>query len=172
MGGGVLLSGCTGRLHGMRRRVGFVVVGERLLMHGQVTRRTPADFRDVMAANPQITTLVLQDMQGVRDVDAALALGRDVRARGLSTALQSDSDVSGAAVALFLAGTGRQMVEGAQLGLHNWPEGAQGYVVAVLGSDAFHQFALQVGATDRIHRLTTQEIAQYGLLTEPMKIWN
>jgi hypothetical protein len=156
----------------MRRRVGFAVVNERLLMHGRIASRTLDEFREVMRQNPQITTIVMQEMEGARDDAPVAALGRELRVRGLTTALQSDSYIVGGAVLLFLAGTDRRMVEGARIGLSNWSKVDRAYVEEMLGSDGFYQFALQVGATDRIHEMTAQEIAQHGLLTEPVKVWN
>jgi hypothetical protein len=188
LGGCAALAGCSGRLHGFRRRVGFAVVSERLLMHGKVTRRTLREFNEVMEQNPQITTLVLQDMPGTGDDAQIIALGYDVRARGLKTALQSDSAITGGAVALFLAGTQRRMVEGAEIGLSAWSEGGvqgQGlprddpahasrrqYVQDMLGSDSFYWFALQAAPEGEIHKMTAQDIVHYGLLTEPVKVWN
>lgn len=188
LGGGAALAGCGGGLHGLRRRAGFAVVNTRLLVHGEVTRRTPREFTEVMAQNPQITTLVLQDMRGARDDAAVMALGYDVRARGLEVALQSDSDLAAGAVPLFLAGTQRRMVEGAGIGLTGWSDrGVLGknlprddpahtlrrqYVQDMLGSDRFYWFALQAAPEGEIHKMTAQEIARYGLLTEPVKVWN
>lgn len=188
LGGGAALAGCSGRLHGYRRRVGFAVINERLLMRGKVTRRTLRDFSLVMDQNPQITTLVLQDMPGTGDEAATIALGYDVRARGLEIALQSDSAIAGGAVALFLAGTQRRMVEGAEIDLASWNDGgvkgrvlSRGdsahaprlqYVQDMLGSDAFYWFALQAAPEGEIYRMTAQEIVHYGLLTEPVKVWN
>lgn len=188
LGGGAVLAGCSGRLHGYRRRVGFAVVNERLLIHGKVTRRTLQEFSVVMEQNPQIATLVLQDMPGTGDAAATIALGYDVRARGLGTALQSDSTISAGAVALFLAGTQRRMVEGAQIGVTSWSDGGvtgrellrddpahtsrRQYVLDMLGSDGFYWFALQAAPENEIHKMTAQEIVHYGLLTEPVKVWN
>lgn len=188
LGGGAALAGCSGRLHGYRRRVGFTVVSERLLMHGKVSRRTLREFAEVMEQNPQITTLVLQDMPGTGDEALTIALGYDVRARGLETALQSDSAIAAGAVGLFLAGTQRRMVEGAEISLTSWSEGgvlgreiprddpAHGtrrqYVQDMLGSDGFYWFALQAAPEGEIHNMTAQEIVHHGLLTEPVKVWN
>lgn len=147
-------------------------MNERLLMHGKIATRTLDEFREVMRQNPQITTMVMQEMDGARDDAAVAALGREVRERGLSTALQSDSYIAGGAVPLFLAGAERRMVDGARIGLNGWSKVDRAYVHEMLGSAGFYQFALQVGTADEIHEMTAQEIAQYGLLTEPVKVWN
>lgn len=188
LGGGAALAGCGGKMHGVRRRVGFVVVNSQLLLHGEVTRQTPREFSEVMAQNPQITTVVLQYMPDARDDAAVMALGYDVRARGLATELQSDSDIVAGAVPLLLAGVQRRMVEGAGIGVSSWADdGILGanlsrhapahavrrkYVQDMLGSDAFYWFALQAAPEGGIHTMTAQEIAHYGLLTEPVKVWN
>ncbi len=184
LGSGAALAACSGRLHGYRRRVGFAVVNERLLLHGKVTGRTLSEFSKVMEQNPQVTTLVLQDMPGTGDHAAILELGYEVRARGLETSLQSDSRIAAEAVMLFLAGTHRHMVEGAEIALVSWTDrhingqelprdnARRRYVEDMLGQDAFYWFALQVAPEGEIHRMTAQEIVHYGLLTEPVKVWN
>lgn len=167
------LSGCGGvRLHGMRQRVGFAVVNTRLLLHGEITRRTPVEFAQVLAQNPQITTVVLQDLTGGEDPAAMVALARDLRGRGLETALQSDSNVSGPAVALFLAGQQRRMVRGAVLTLSDWEDVPRGFVNEMLGAYAFDLFALRVTAGGAVHHMTEAELEQFGLLTAPVTVWN
>ncbi len=149
-------------------------------MRGEITSRTPAVFAAVMAQNPQVTTLVLQDMPGSLDDEAVTGMGYDIRARGLATALQSDSAIHSGAVDLFLAGVRRTMVEGAEIGVHSWADGFgegrdyprdapehranRAYVRDMLGSEDFYWFSLQAASSDQIHIMNTDEIA-HRLLT-------
>ncbi|KEJ90339.1 hypothetical protein DSW25_08340 [Sulfitobacter donghicola DSW-25 = KCTC 12864 = JCM 14565] len=175
-------------MHGLRRRLGFVVVNERLLLHGVVGRRALAEFVAVLAENPQIQTIALQDIPDTRDDDVVMAMGQEIRQRGLNTELQSDSDIAAGGVSLFIAGKERRMVSGAGIHLSSWKDkGVVGstlpresdahekrrqYVEQMLGSDAFYWFALQAAPEGGIHKMNAQEIVQYGLLTEPVKVWN
>lgn len=171
--GALALGACSGQLHGHRRRVGFAVVNTRMLLHGRVTPRTPDEFADVLAQNPQVRTVVLQQMEGPHDPAASLRLGRMIRARGLATALQSDSAIAGDAVLLLMAGVERRMVAGAQIVLQGWggDEARVAYAREMLGSDAFTAFALRSAPADTIHIMSAQDIAQTGLLTQPVTDW-
>lgn len=177
------LGGC-GVAGNLRQSLDFSVVNERLLMRGTITSRSPSAFYDILAKNPQITTIVLQTVEGSLDDEATIEMGYDVRARGLGTHLQSDSGIYSGAVDLFLAGTTRSMVRGAEIGIHSWAdtfgEGTSyprdapehqlnaRYTADMLGSDAFYWFSLQAAPSDGIYVMNEQEIRHYGLLTQPV----
>jgi len=162
----------------------MTVVNERLLLSGEITSRTPVAFEEALAQNPQITTVVLQQMQGSIDDEAVLTMGYRLRELGLATHLQSDSGIYSGAVDLFLAGARRTMVGGAEIGVHSWADGfGEGsayprgawehranarYTADMLGDDAFYWFTLQAAPSSGIHILTGREIARYGLLTVPI----
>ena len=176
MGATALLAGCglSDTVTEARQGLHFFVVNERLSMRGKVIGRTPAAFLDVLAQNPQVTTLVLQDMRGTDNPVAVQAMGAEIRRRGLSTALHSDSAVHGAAVQLFVSGAARGMVAGAEIGLSSLEGDAdtRKYLNDMLGSDQFYEFALQSAAADGIHIMTEDEITRYGLLTAPIERLN
>lgn len=159
---------------GVRQGLHFFVVNERLIARGSVIGRTPAAFADVLEQNPQVTTLVLQDMSGAHDSAAVLAMGYDARRRALSTVLQSDSVVHGAAVHLFLSGVQRSMIVGAEIGLGplNADAKTRKYLNDMLGSDGFYEFALRTAPSDGIHIMTEDEIARNGVLTAPIERLN
>ena len=160
----------------------FAVEGEALMMTGEVNSRTLGQFRDVMAAHPDIEVLVLLDVPGSIDDDTNLALGHRVREAGLQTHLRSTSYVASGGVDLFLAGVRRTMEEGAVLGVHGWadltseaadypPEAPEhdtyvAYTRRMLGSDAFYWFTIHAAPSESIHEMSSSEIARYGLLTE------
>jgi len=179
-GAAALLAGC-GQVTRLRQGLEFAVVNERLLLCGVIHRRTPAAFADVLAENPQLRCVVLQQMQGAGDTGAVLAMGRLLRAAQLDTALQSDSDLHGDAVFLFAAGGQRRMVQGAQIHLGGWatpdfartPEAGltRSYLADMLGQAGFLNFALQASAGGGIHTMTAREIAQHGLLTAPVTVF-
>ncbi|MGJ8546814.1 MAG: alpha/beta hydrolase [Sulfitobacter sp.] len=169
----------------LRQAVDYRLVNDRLMMSGMITARTPLQFAEVLADNPGITTIVLQDMPGALDEAAALQMGYLIRQRGLHVALQSDSFLRGAAVFLLLAGTERRMVEGAQIGLRSWADGGgEGadypadaaehrlylqYLRDMLGDEAFYWFALHAAPSDGIYIMNQEEIDRFGLLTQPVQ---
>ena len=163
----------------------FEVIGADLYMQGEITGRTPRAFAAVMDANPQITRIVQCEMPGSADDEAMIALSYDVRARGLATHLEAESEIASGAVDLFLAGTTRTMERGARLGVHSWSDGERdgiayprnspehtanaGYVRAMLGDDGFYWFTLEAAPFDGIHWMSEGEVAAFGLLTEPIR---
>lgn len=166
-------------------RATFDLRGTHLFMEGEITSRTPATFEQLIAENPQITTLVQGYMPGSLDDEAVVRMGYRVRALGLNTHLTADSEIYSGAVDLFLAGHSRTMQRGAVIGVHSWADGfGEGaryprnapehrsnanYTADMLGSDAFYWFTLQAAPSDGIHEMTAAEIARFGLLTQPVQ---
>lgn len=160
----------------------FDVQGTRLIMNRSINARTPAAFEAILAANPQITTLVLQDVPGSLDDDSMIALGYRVRELGLATHLTSTSEVHSGGVDLFLAGVRRSMQPGAELGVHSWSDGVndaadyppdsvehyqnKSYIRAMLGSEEFYWFTIHAAPADGIYLLTPEDIRRFGLLTQ------
>lgn len=161
----------------------MVVRGDQLILSGTITSRTPANFARVLAANPQVRTVVETQIDGSIDGAATIEMGYRLRALGLGTHLRADSVVDSGGVDLFLAGRRRTMDRGASLGVHSWRNGyregssyprhapehqmTRRYVADMLGSDAFYWFTLGAAPSDYIHEITAAEIARFGLLTQP-----
>lgn len=182
---GLLLLGACAIVDNAVDRATFEVRAERLLMGGEITSRTPANFERLLDENPQITTLQPTYMAGSLDDEAVLRMGYALRARGLNTHLSAQSEIYSGAVDLFLAGRQRTMQRGAVIGVHSWadgfgegtsyPQGAAehrsnvAYTRDMLGSAAFYWFTLQAAPSDGIHEMTEGEIARFGLLTQPIR---
>ena len=90
-------------------RTTMEVRGAQLFVAGEITSRTPANFETVLAANPQITTVVLTRMSGALDDAAVIRMGYLLRGKGLDTALTPESEIYSGAVDLFLAGNRRRV---------------------------------------------------------------
>jgi len=176
-----LLGGCH-VLGNMQETTRFEVQGERLLMNGDINSRTYDQFMTVMADNPQITVIVEQDMPGSMDDDTMIKLAYKVRALGLNTYLEADSEIYSGAVDLFLAGVQREAEPGAVIGVHSWsgpfgveamdfPRGAAAheqnrkYIEDMLGQDDFYWFTIEAAPADGLHIMTRAEVARFGLLT-------
>ncbi len=162
----------------------MTVRSDQLILSGTITSRTPANFRRLLADNPQVRTLVQTQVDGSVDGAATIDMGYLVRARGMGTHLRSDSIVDSGGVDLFLAGRMRTMERGASIGVHSWRNGyregssyprgssehdvTRNYIISMLGSDAFYWFTLQAAPSSGIHEMTSAEIARFGLLTQPV----
>ena len=176
----VVLNACTIAGNAVDRAT-FQVEGTELFLSGEITSRTPANFREVLEENPQITTIVQTFMPGSLDDRAVIAMGYLIRERGINTHLTASSEIYSGAVDLFLSGRQRSMQRGAIIGVHSWTDGlGEGtsyprdapehrnnvaYVRDMLGSSDFYWFTLQAAPSDEIHEMTAAEIARFGLLT-------
>jgi hypothetical protein len=180
----VTLSGCD-LVANYTESTAFRVAGTRLLMSGVITSATPRQFERIIAANPQITTLVERDVEGSVDDEAMIAMGYRVRALGLNTHLDGDSRVFSGGSQLFLAGVERSMIRGAVIGVHSWRSGRRDgaqyaqhspkhamnrqYVEDMLGNDAFYWFTLAAAPSGGMYVMREKEIIGYGLLTRPIE---
>lgn len=87
---------------------------EFAVLAGQIEHNAPLDFRRMIRAYPDISTVALHSVGG--DVTAGLLLAQEVHERGISTFIAPDSFCYSACSYVFLAGKDR-LVEGA-LGVH------------------------------------------------------
>lgn len=163
----------------------FDVDGPHLFMQGEINSKTLDQFNAVIAANPQITTLVECDVPGSLDDDTMIPLTYRVRELGLATYLTAESIVASGGSDLFLGGATRLMEEGAQIGVHSWSDGVRdaidyprdapehaanaGLIRDLLGDDAFYWFTIEAAPAADIHWMQPGEIADYGLLTGPVQ---
>lgn len=162
-------------------RTTLEVRGDQVRMAGVITSRTPANFVQMLDENPQVRTVVERVMEGSLDDQATIDIGYIIRARGLATHLEADSEIYSGAVDLFLAGNRRTMARGAVIGVHSWADGfGEGadyprdapehrlnrrYIADMLGSEAFYWFTLAAAPSDGLHVMTEGEIDRFGLLT-------
>lgn len=150
--------------------------------NGYTDARSVGYAKRFFSNNPDVDTFVLQRMSGTQDADMNLRIARGIRARGLSTHLQSDSFIASGAVDLFLAGTQRTIDCGAKIGVHSWSTGLYDAQDAVyddrknrqerflrdMGIDpSFYVFTRDAAPADGLHVLTDNEIRRFGLSTEP-----
>jgi len=163
----------------------FEVEGETLHMNGEINSQTLRQFEEIFAVNPDINLLVEGVVEGSMDDDTMIALAYRIRELGLSTHLTANSQIYSGGVDLFLAGVNRTMVSGAKIGVHSWSDGSKQasdypkgspeheqnrkYIEDMLGDDAFYWFTIYAAPADDIMLMSNEEIAQYGLLTDPIQ---
>ncbi|MEO1731030.1 MAG: alpha/beta hydrolase [Pseudomonadota bacterium] len=97
-----------------------VVDAHRVVMNGSTGSQTPEQFDAMMRDFPQLTMLDMVEAPGTTNDIANLALGRRIRAAGLTTRVPANGSVRSGAVELFLAGKTRQIAPGAQFAVHAW----------------------------------------------------
>ncbi|MEM6940544.1 MAG: alpha/beta hydrolase [Pseudomonadota bacterium] len=162
-------------------RTQMSVEGSQLFISGEITSRTPGNFRALLAAHPEVRTIVPLRMSGSSDETATYRIGYLIRDSGLDTRLTPGSEIYSGAVSLFIAGNRRTAASGAVVGVHSWADGfGEGtsyprqagehaanvdYTRDMLGSDAFYWFTLAAAPSTDIHIMTRAELQRFGILT-------
>lgn len=159
----------------------FVAQGDRIVVTGAIDHTTLDAFREVAADNPQIKTLVLQNIEGSVDDDANVIFSREVRNRGFDTVVPSDGMVASGGTDLFLAGNKRTLKPGACVGVHSW--GGGGIIATELPEDDpehdryldyygdigvsedFYWYTLEVASENEMHWMTAAEANSYDMTT-------
>ena len=88
---------------------------------------SPVDFVAMLQDFPGIATLTMVEAPGTDDDRANLRVGRMIREAGIATHVPRGGSVRSGAVELFLAGSERQIDDGAEFAVHSWidPDGRQ-----------------------------------------------
>ncbi|CAM2007322.1 COG3904 family protein [Acanthopleuribacter pedis] len=168
------------------RQAVFFPEDQRLIMEGVIDSYTPKRLAEVLERNPQITTIVLLDVEGSVDDEANFVAARLVREKGLATHVPANGVIASGGTDFFLAGVKRTIEPGAQIGVHSWAEGfgkaeLQGGDLAKDHPDhqiyleyyrdmnipeSFYWFTLEAAPAEGMHWMSREEMEQYGFLTE------
>lgn len=109
--------------HGIAAYGPFRVLGDATAALVDVTdAASPAHFTAMLRDFPGIATLQMIECPGTDDDRANLALGRMIRARGISTYVPEGGSVRSGAVELFLAGVRRAADPAAEFAVHAWQD--------------------------------------------------
>lgn len=147
---------------------GFLAEGDTVFLSGEIDASAPQRFAQLRAANPGLAKLVIAEATGKQGGAGALALGRAVRAAGMTTELRSDSVAIGGAVDVFLGGATRVMQDGAILRYkgRNLDRDAdyKAYLTDMVGAP-FVGFVDESLPKLRARDLRLHEIQRYGLIS-------
>lgn len=97
-----------------------VIDGRRAALVDATDAASPRLFAAMLRDHPGIATIEMVECPGTDDDTANLSLGRMIRAAGIATHVPAGGSVRSGAVELFLAGTARQIDEGAEFAVHAW----------------------------------------------------
>ncbi len=163
--------------------VEFVVSGEKAIMTGIINSDILERIADLIADNPQVHTIVMQDVGGSVDDEANLIAARYVRKKGLNTHIPADGMIASGGTDFFLAGVRRSADPGAKIGVHSW-DATDGLVGSSLSKDhpdhqsylayfreigipeEFYWYTLDAAPPDGMHWMTEEEVIQYTITTE------
>lgn len=160
----------------------FTVSGDQAILTGAIDGSTPDEVQRLIDDHPEVTTIVMQDVEGSVDDEANLVAARLVRQHGFYTHVPSDGVIASGGVDFFLAGVERTAVSGAKLGVHSWAagDGTTGdqvprddpqhklyldyYAEMGIPTD-FYWFTLQAAPAEDIYFMTEAELVQYQMVT-------
>jgi len=156
-----------------------------VVVNGTIGSRTPTHWDNLVADNPDIRLMILEECPGSSDDDANLKMAKGIHQLKLNMHLRSYSEIASGATDLFLAGNKRTKEPGARIGVHSWtdgrtegrdlPEGHQehqpyiDYFTAIGMSNQeakeFYFFTLRAASADDMHWMSQAEVNKYGLIT-------
>lgn len=153
---------------------------DTLFMKGVIYSNTLKDIKGVLDENPQVTTLVMQEVPGSIDDEINLLASREIRKRNINTYIPKDGMVASGGTDMFLAGALRNAHKSAKIGVHSWSDGEKGgneypkndsshkkyldyYKEMGIPTD-FYWYTLDAADADNIHNMTVEEIKKYNIL--------
>ena len=157
------------------------VVADKAFINGDLGTMTYVQINDLIQNNPEVKTLVLQQISGSINDAINMHTGRLIRSAQLTTFVPANGDVNSGGVDLFAAGFERKYEQGAKLGVHSWccvdgkpadklskdhsAHGAQlTYFREILGKELgpeFYFFTLDASPFESVHVMSQAELAQY-----------
>lgn len=155
---------------------------DTLYMKGVIYNNTLDDIQRVFNNNPEITTLVMEEVPGSINDHINLLASIEIRKRNINTYLPENGMVASGGTDMFLAGKKRQVHPTAKLGVHSWSDGEKGgdeypknhaehakyldYYKEMQIPVSFYWYTLKEAPADSIHWMTPKEIQQYQIVTD------
>ena len=152
-----------------------------LFVKGVVDRRSQRETSVLLNGSPSVRTAVLTMVPGSIDDETNFALGRMLRAAGITTYLPMRGLVASGGTDLFLAGVRRIVERGARVGVHSWASDSVSgddiprdddrhriylqYYRDIGIAEAFYWFTLEAAPPEGVHWMTEAEMARYAVYT-------
>ncbi|WP_371171666.1 hypothetical protein [Aliiroseovarius sp. 2305UL8-7] len=160
--------------------------GTKAILNGELGLRAYQQIKDLITNHPEVTTIVMGEVDGSVDDMVNVHTGRMIRKAGLSTEVLSDSLIASGGVDLFTAGVNRIVHKGAQIGIHSWccfegltaielprdhPAHASqlDYYTLTLGPDvgpAFYFHTLEASPFDSVSFMSDEDIKSWTIATQ------
>ncbi|UYM16599.1 COG3904 family protein [Endozoicomonas euniceicola] len=177
----LILFGCSAVLD--YEPVTFNVTGDSIEMNGVIDSHIKSKLQRILNENPQVTTIVMQNVEGSVDDVANLEAARLVRKKGLNTHIPGNGLVTSGGTDFFLAGKKRTIEKGARIGVHSWGGFGVDDAAKLPKSDPEHQkylqyykemginsefywYTLNSAPNQDIHWMTPAEIKKYQITSQ------
>ncbi len=177
----LILSGCS--TLDDYEPVNFKISGNTLIMNGVIDSDVKSKLQEALNMNPEVTSIVMENVEGSVDDEANLDAARFVRHKKLNTLIPSDGLVASGGTDFFLSGVKRTAQRGAKIGVHSWAgDGIENpnklpkshvehqkylqYYKEMGIPSGFYWYTLKSATSDDIHWMTPYEIKKYKITTE------
>lgn len=154
---------------------------DTIYMKGIIYSNTLEDIKQAFETNPEITTLVMEDVPGSIDDVINLLASQEIRKHKINTYIPENGMVASGGTDMFLAGKKRAVHPTAKLGVHSWSGGdmvaldfpkdheehkkyLDYYTTMNIPLD-FYWYTLEAAPADDIHWMTPEEIEKYSIIT-------
>jgi len=151
-------------------------------LSGELGSGTYSQVEYLIAAHPEIDTLVFENVPGSLNDDINVYTGRLIREAGFHTIVAANGLIASGGVALFCAGVKRTLEPGARVGVHAWSIPGQEINPALLPpnhhahraqlqyfremldlGEEFYFFTLHAAPFKSVLWMTDAQIAEFGL---------
>lgn len=177
-------AGCSMMLAG-DEPLSLTVKNGVFVARGTIDTDAPEIVQAALDANPNIKTIVMEFLPGSIDDEANLVASRIIHEAGMTTIVPQGGFVASGGTDMFLAGTTRQVGQGACIGVHSWAEVGlfgqqdgqnvpkddpvhQDYIDfynAIHIDPAFYWFTLDAADADNMHYVSKAEMAAFEMVT-------
>lgn len=165
----------------------FEIQGTTAKLNGTLGEETYNQVLELNKNNPEVHTLLLENVPGSINDDVNLETGRLIREAGYTTKVPSYGKIYSGGVDLFCSGKKRLVKSGGIIGVHSWCCGTKGedakdipendgqhdkqisYFKEMLGDPIgreFYFFTINSAGYKGIHNMTQEKIKKYGLIKE------
>lgn len=163
----------------------FSVHGNQAHMNGDINSDIVDQLNAMLAANPNVDTIVMVDVPGSTDDEANLQAAAIVREKQFTTIVPERGMIASGGTDFFLAGAQRVVGDGALIGVHSWADGDGNngsdlptsheshqlylnYYTSIGIDNDFYWYTLNAAPAEGIHWMTQDEMAKYNIATRAM----
>ncbi|AZQ62948.1 hypothetical protein EI427_12070 [Flammeovirga pectinis] len=153
------------------------IKGEKAYVNGILGKTFYKRLQKALKENPQINTLILQQIPGSINDDWNVKSCLLIYKQGINTELLENSVVESGGADLFVSGKRLIIVEGAKIGVHSWAGSEKAAIeypkdhdehkifldlyTTVKIDTSFYWYTLKAAPAEDIHYMTSGEISKY-----------
>ena len=162
----------------------FDIIGQKAFMMGEIGATTLAELQQLFSGHPQVNTIVMVDVPGSNDDEAAIPAYSLIRNNNIHIEVESDGEIASGGVDFFIAGASRTVAPGGKIGVHAWSDGETSAadlpedhpdhdlfieyyeLMGLPDPEGFYFFTINAAPPEDIYFMSMEELHQFGLITK------